>query len=713
MNLAKPLSLAYKLRFSTCRAVSNVLPQTPCIAFGANESGELSKISRIYVINLDRRLDRWSKMQKELRRVLAADHSKLIDLTVRWSAIDAAKHSADSLRNDDIDPIYTLKDQLNVEPQPQVLPDHFDLDLRIEMTPQELAVAQSHIRVWREIANGSDKYALIMEDDIWFRQSFSRKLNRIWKEFVERDAKEGSASLLFLSYKEVKGGAPKHFLSPHIFRPSRGLWYLSGYILSRHGARELLRLLPCRGPVDLWINLQFEKLSVSATRRPIIEQHNNGDSTNSYSVLPLLQKMGVIDDGGSSLFQRCPTQGPVFAYGPAKSGLSSLAMALSMLGYRCCHDLDRLPRQESTRLLKGRSGRIFDAYVNIGELQNSIPQLRKLYPEAKIITTGKFQGDADLRMDFSVMRSAEDRNDGWTALCNCLRCPPPASSFPEISDKGQRRLLEQPDNPKAPLGLAILKRDTSPWVIEHRNSWTGIATEAQRDHLCSPREPPLEDSLSNFNNENWFLREDTFPGNLGLFRPSNAEFENEGGIKMHVRKAALGVRDYSAAAVSSQRPFLYGRFEAEFRASDVPGVVTGFFLHRDSPRQEIDIEIAGNRPSLLLTNVFYNPGGDGAGFDYGYRGTPRAIELGFDASEAFHRYVIEWAPNEIRWLVDGELVCRRYDWDPTPIPHLPMTLHFNRWPTRSRELAGRLDARRLPAVTDLKFLGRRRLCLNR
>ncbi len=26
--------------------------------------------------------------------------------------------------------------------------------------------------------------------------------------------------------------------------------------------------------------------------------------------------------------------------------------------------------------------------------------------------------------------------------------------------------------------------------------------------------------------------------------------------------------------------------------------------------------------------------------------------------------------------------------DPTPIPHLPMTLHVNTWPTRSRSLAG-------------------------
>jgi hypothetical protein len=96
-------------------------------------------------------------------------------------------------------------------------------------------------------------------------------------------------------------------------------------------------------------------------------------------------------------------------------------------------------------------------------------------------------------------------------------------------------------------------------------------------------------------------------------------------------------------------------------------------------------------------NVFYNPGTDGAKFDYGYRGTPAIIKLGFDASKTLHRFTIEWDPCEIRWFVDQKLVHRRAIWNPTPIPHLPMTLHVNTWPARSRELAGRLARRALPA----------------
>jgi beta-glucanase (GH16 family) len=130
-------------------------------------------------------------------------------------------------------------------------------------------------------------------------------------------------------------------------------------------------------------------------------------------------------------------------------------------------------------------------------------------------------------------------------------------------------------------------------------------------------------------------------------------------------------------------------------------VVTGFFLHRNSPRQEIDVEIAGNSPDRLIVNVFFNPGSKGANFDFGYRGAPAYIDLGFDSSKEFHRFAIEWGPNEIIWKVDGRIVHKRVIWDPTPIPHLPMSLHVNSWPTRSVELAGRVNKRRLPGAATL------------
>lgn len=215
----------------------------------------------------------------------------------------------------------------------------------------------------------------------------------------------------------------------------------------------------------------------------------------------------------------------------------------------------------------------------------------------------------------------------------------------------------------------------------------------------------FEDDLADAQWVRWLLRNDTFAGNLGLFRPKNVTAQSGDGLLLTVIQESLGVRNFSAASISSRGAFLYGRFEIILQATSVSGLVTGFFLHRDSPRQEIDIEITGNRPDRILVNVFYNPGAEGAKFDYGYRGTPVAVPLGFDASEAAHRFAIEWDPCEIRWLVDGELVHRRAAWNPTPIPDLPMTLHVNTWPTRSRELAGRLALRSLPASAFVRSVG--------
>jgi len=145
-------------------------------------------------------------------------------------------------------------------------------------------------------------------------------------------------------------------------------------------------------------------------------------------------------------------------------------------------------------------------------------------------------------------------------------------------------------------------------------------------------------------------------------------------------------------------------FAAELRPSNVSGLITGMFLHRNGPHQEIDIEFLGKDTTKMLVNVFYNPGVEGTKLEYGYRGTPTLIELGFDAAEEFHLYEIEWHAHAIRWCVDGYVVHERVLWDPTPIPNLPMEFNVNLWHSRSKELAGKLDTLRIPARAEIKHI---------
>jgi hypothetical protein len=120
--------------------------------------------------------------------------------------------------------------------------------------------------------------------------------------------------------------------------------------------------------------------------------------------------------------------------------------------------------------------------------------------------------------------------------------------------------------------------------------------------------------------------------------------------------------------------------------------------HRDSRRQEIDVELAGGDPRRILVNVYFNPGDDGATMGFGYRGSPCRIDLGFDSTLDFHLYAIDWRLSCIAWSVDGRIVHERAGWDPTPLPHLPTRLHANLWAPRSEELAGRIDEDALPAM---------------
>jgi len=713
MNLARPPIAAVSHAFRFWLAFRRLLPKRKCRAFGVRGAEKKPVVEKIYVINLDREPDRWSNMKQELGHVLDSSGTSLLSLTERYAAVDAKAFSQEPLKDADIDPVYTLGDQLFVEPQPLALPTQFELNAPIRMSRAEIAIARSHINVWRRLAVSNHAYGLVLEDDVWFHSWFARDFDQVWDEIVTGCDSDGRFDVLYLSYLEVKHGAPKTFLSNNVFRPVRGLWYLSGYVLSREGAQKLLRLLPCRGPIDLWINHQFKFLDIRATKRPIITQRRDVRSTNLYSILPTLSTIGAITSEGASLFNIRPTEQPVFVFGPEGSGLSSLAMALSMLGYRCCSDLQTLPVPELNRLLVGSDDRVFDAYVNVGSLDANVRGLRSCYPKAKFILTsakgiiadGAFlRIKSDLNSADIAMLCSEEANK-WQVICEHLRCTPPACPFPALKDLGQRPVLDVTRESIHGDGCERPRRDRSPWVIEPRKWWHGICpAPTEDDHAGAGTFIRINDHLEYLDTKRWVLRHDTFTDNLALFCPSNVEFSSGIGATLSVRRESVGVRDYTAASLCSRDKYLFGKFEAVIRASNVPGVVTGFFLHRNSPRQEIDIEIAGNRPNRLLVNVFYNPGGEGANFDYGYRGSPSYIELGFDASKASHHFAIEWNRCEIRWLVDDHLVHKRRVWDPTPIPHLPMALHVNIWPTRSTQLAGRMNNRRLPAITRVRSI---------
>lgn len=677
--------------------------KTKSNSFASSEASDA--IQRIYIINLDRKPDRWRQVSRELKRIRSRSGASLLSISRRFSAVDA-RYLDGKIDNSVLRPFFSLADQLRVEPNRLVKNDAYAKGLRIRMTPQETAVALSHIEVWKSVAASNVPYTLILEDDIYFQYGFARDMDAAWRSIIDQGSKASAFDILFLSFQEVGISSKTKKLQTGLVRkPDCGIWQASGYVLSLRGAQALLKMLPVYGPVDLWLNLQFEGLDVLLTKRPIIEQRVDVPSTNSYSIMPVLSQIGVYTHEKPLVATRHRLLGPIFAFGSPSSGLTGLAMALSILGYTCCSDITELPEQEQFRLVTRRHGRHFNAYVNIGALRSwPIGDIVKLYPDARFIFTTLDDGQDTMARQENVLLLPKEHQDKWAALSRFLKCEYPASSYPTCDDIDQQITINRGDPNDRAAVCRQLRFDVSPWIISS-NEWRGIAV-AEADGSIKPRTETVAawSGRNSLNDPQWRLRDDTFPDNLSIFTPDNVEIDSQDVTQLTLREQTTAVRLFTSAAIVTQQKLLFGKFVATLKSTNARGLVTGMFLYRDSPHQEIDIEFLGKDTTKMLVNVFYNPGLEGTKLEYGYRGTPVLIDLGFDASKEFHQYEIEWHENILRWHVDGHVVYERVQWDPTPIPNLPMEFNVNIWYSRSKGLAGEIDQTKLPTHSKIKSI---------
>ncbi len=662
--------------------------------FGRSDE-DSAKVSRIHVINLDRQTPRWRRMQAELSRLHGSDGETLLSRTSRFSAVDGK--TAVEIHPSVVEPVYSFSDQMYVDPEPLLANGPSLEDRRIRMSRPELAVAKSHFDVWQMIASSEDDFALVLEDDVYFVGDAPDAIDMAWRELLALDE---PVDMLFLSHREAASGALKKEVSPNLFRPVRGLWQMSGYVLSREGARKLLAAAPIRGPVDLWINFRFPELNVFATATSLIEQRPDGGSDNLYSILPVLSTAGVLNKEAPNLFVPRLPRRTVIAWTDPGQAADRLAMALSMLGFRCHGESEMMHAVDRRDLLAG-GRRYFDAYVNPPFSPADLAHLVRKRNGARFIITGETSrsafGATLAMLPVDQVLAGDDEVADWASLCGFLGAPKPDSSFPKHLGQEPGLFAASPIFWRREPSARQMPADRMPWIAKRRSMAVGQTSlvpikpkRAFRLHL--------QENFSKLDTGLWHPLADTFPGNKAMFDPQNVSLV-ETGLALTLRKSPAVVRDYTAGSIRSTQDFHYGRFEATLKPARGSGLITGFFLHRYFPRQEIDIELLGKDTTKLLLNVYYNPGDDQAAFNYGHRGTPVSIDLGFDASLEFHRYAMEWLPDRIRWFVDDRLVHERGIWDPTPVPHLPMEVFVNLWSAYSHGFAGRLDLSALPAST--------------
>lgn len=193
MNLQKPPVSLSRLAFRGLRAITSILPGGRLSAFGRGDN----MIGAIVVVNLDRQPRRWRRVLRELNRFRTSEGAPLSSIARRFAAVDARDGRAVAATSD-VDSAYRIGDQLYVQPDPR-LEAYFDVDEPIRMTRQEVAVARSHIEVWKVVATGSDDHVLVLEDDVWFRRGAAAAIDRGWLAALRRCRTNGGPHLLYLS----------------------------------------------------------------------------------------------------------------------------------------------------------------------------------------------------------------------------------------------------------------------------------------------------------------------------------------------------------------------------------------------------------------------------------------------------------------------------------------------------------------------------------
>ena len=177
-------------------------------------------------------------MSRELGSLHDRSGKPLTAIARRFSAVDARYYKG--LPNSEvIQPYYSLADQLFVQPDPLLDGSMSAQARRIQMTPQEVAVALSHVEVWKLISQSDRLYTLVLRGRRLFPSSFRPyHRRRLGRNSCSDLGQVSTVDMVYLSYKEADENIPKRPFSNLLFRPVTGLWQLSGYVLSRDRSAE-------------------------------------------------------------------------------------------------------------------------------------------------------------------------------------------------------------------------------------------------------------------------------------------------------------------------------------------------------------------------------------------------------------------------------------------------------------------------------------------
>ena len=181
-------------------------------------------------------------------------------------------------------------------------------------------------------------------------------------------------------------------------------------------------------------------------------------------------------------------------------------------------------------------------------------------------------------------------------------------------------------------------------------------------------------------NESFFASNGWCNGNPFNVTWSKKNVKYEDGVaKLFISENEGAEVPYYGGEIRSKNHYHYGDYEITMKVDPTKGTCTSFFVYtgpsefdengNPNPHDEVDIEFLGKEITHVQFNFFVNGKG---GNEYMY-------DLGFDASEEFHRYGFRWTESYITWYVDGVPVYRVDEKPNKPLPKTPGRMMTNYW----------------------------------
>lgn len=203
----------------------------------------------------------------------------------------------------------------------------------------------------------------------------------------------------------------------------------------------------------------------------------------------------------------------------------------------------------------------------------------------------------------------------------------------------------------------------------------------------------LQDEFTTFDNSVWQKSDGWSNGApfLNGWCASNITHDTTG-MQLKLENASCSGENYASGEYRSIEFYSFGRVEVQMKPVKASGVVSSLFFYTGpsdgNEHEEIDIEFLGNDTTKMQINFW-------AVENNQEQEHPTLIDLGFDASEAFHSYAIEWRADSIKWYVDNTLVAEKTA-SAGKLPSLDMKIMMNLWACSADTWCGSFNENVLP-----------------